>query len=463
VNAELLRNVWLELTPSRLLLVPLILGAVLLVVWYSNDRSTTEVATAARFIYFVLVLLWGTRRAANSLADEVTGGTWDAQRMTALGPWSMFWGKFVGGTAFVWYAALMSLAVAVVVHPAPLGIWDRLETAIGPVSVGLAAMLTAFLVVLLHLRRPRGPARRTSFLAQAAGLAVGLVGWNLDAQFMGPLAETFGPGGIVWYGTGYRESTIVLGTQAALAFWLGFGVYRAMCGELQKPTWPWGWPLVTGFVMAYLLGFVLPLDEGEPVADVLFPVALAGVALFYAALLGDGKDGIRLRWFKRALVAGDASRAARLFPSWLFSFVIAAILILALAVSIPRFDLTNGPRLLLGIYRDLLGPVVPQIQSYLAWAGAVVLFMLRDLALVLYMNISAKARSPDIAATVLLAMSYIVLPLLLAFVAPDWTMAVALPWPFAHPGIVLAGPLVTLLPMLLLLNRRWRALAPRPA
>jgi hypothetical protein len=89
--------------------------------------------------------------------------------------------------------------------------------------------------------------------------------------------------------------------------------------------------------------------------------------------------------------------------------------------------------------------------------------MLRDAALVLYLSMSARARSPDIAATVLLATSYIVLPLLLGFVAPAWTLAFAVPWPFAHPAIALAGPLATLLPIGWLLARRWGALAPHPA
>jgi hypothetical protein len=458
VNAELLRNAWLELTPSRLLFAPLVLGSIFLVVWYSNDRSTAEVATAARFVYFLLVLAWGTRRAANALADEVAGGTWDAQRMTALGPWAMTWGKFFGGTAFVWYTALISLSVSVAVNPAPLGLVDRLSIAVGPISLGLAAMLASFFVVLLHLRRPRGPARRTSFLAQATGIAVGLLGWNVDTQLMGPLAQTVGLDGILWYGTSYRETTIVLATQIALAFWLGFGVYRAMCAELQKPTLPWGWPLVSAFVIGFLLGFVLPLDPGQPIAFALVPVALAALVLFYGALLGDGKDGIKLRWFLRALATGDVLRASRMFPSWLFSLILAAILIIALAVIVPA----DRPAILSDIYRQLIGFATFRVDSYLAWASAVILFMLRDVALVLYLNISTRARSPDVAATVLLATSYIVLPLLLGFVAPDWTLAVAVPWPFAAPAITLAGPLATLLPLLFLLARRWRALAPHP-
>src|SRR5690606_1070629 len=137
MNAELLRNAWLELTPSRLLLAPIVLGAIFLVVWYASERDVGAVASAAGSIYFVIALVWGSRRAANALADEVTGSTWDSQRMTALGPWSMAWGKFVGGTAYVWYAALIALAVSVALDPFSHDATERFFLAVGSICIGL--------------------------------------------------------------------------------------------------------------------------------------------------------------------------------------------------------------------------------------------------------------------------------------------------------------------------------------
>ena len=320
-------------------------------------------------------------------------------------------------------------------------------------------MLASYFVVLLHLRRPRGPGRRTSFLAQAAGIVVGLAGWNINVQLMGPIEDFVGPGSIVWYGHEFHESTIVLATQALIAFWLGFGVYRVMCGELQKPTWPWGWPAASFFIIAYLLGFMLPLDPGRPLTLVLVPSAVVSTMLFYAALLGDGKDGVKLRWFVRSIATADIARAARLFPTWLFSFVLAAVAVLALAILGP-----DDPRTALSdFYREFLGRTEWNIRSHLAWAVALILFMVRDTALVLHLNMSTRTRAPDIAAIVLLATGYGVLPLLLAFIGPDWLLAIVVPWPFAHPAVTLVGPFVTLLPLLWLVMGRWRALAPRPA
>ena len=58
----------------------------------------------------LIAYLWGTRRAVNVLADEIAAGTWDGQRMSSIGPWTMAWGKLLGGTAYVWYCALLCLA-----------------------------------------------------------------------------------------------------------------------------------------------------------------------------------------------------------------------------------------------------------------------------------------------------------------------------------------------------------------
>ncbi|MEX0807130.1 MAG: hypothetical protein WD044_00235 [Dongiaceae bacterium] len=456
MNPELRRNLWIELTPSRLLIVPILLTIVLLLVWYIAGRSVDEVRFAARYIFLALVLLWGTRRAANALADEVAGGTWDAQRMTALGPWSMSWGKFAGGTAYVWYASLICLAVATLAGLEPANVIERVRVALELLFVGMAAMLTSLLVALLHLRRPRDPGRRASFMAQAAGVAVGLIASSTASGFLGEFTVDH-PYTVIWYGERITEPLFLLATQGALALWLGFGVYRAMCGELQKPTWPWGWPAVSAFVLAYLLGFLLPLDPDESSSIVLMAAAVVAVTLFYAALLCDGKDGIRLRWFLRAIAGGDISRAARLFPSWLFSLVLAAILIVVWATASPdarsyeMFDL----------YDDFTDREGIGASSLLAWAVAAILFMLRDTALVLWLNMSSRARSPDVTAAILLAVNYGFLPMLLSFVAPDEVFAIVMPWPFGHPAMAIAGPLVTLLPIAYLLLRRWRSLAPR--
>ncbi|MGD9744688.1 MAG: hypothetical protein AB7V53_18750, partial [Dongiaceae bacterium] len=101
MNPELVRNLWVELTPRRILAALFVLGSVFALAWASMQADDRALARAALWAYYLIVLLWGPRQAALTLADEVADRTWDTQRMSALGPWQMAWGKLAGGTSFV--------------------------------------------------------------------------------------------------------------------------------------------------------------------------------------------------------------------------------------------------------------------------------------------------------------------------------------------------------------------------
>jgi len=81
VNPELRRNLWLQFSLTRLLLSPAAIGGLLTLTWVVSDASLAAVAEVAQAIYYLLVVLWGTRRAADLVAEEIAGGTWDGQRM----------------------------------------------------------------------------------------------------------------------------------------------------------------------------------------------------------------------------------------------------------------------------------------------------------------------------------------------------------------------------------------------
>ena len=110
LNPEFRRNLWLELTPQRLILMPIVLGLIFAIGAQFDKHSDAAIALTANLVFGVLVVLWGCRRAAASVAGEVREGTWDWQRMSAITPWTMAWGKLLGSTAFVWYGGIICLA-----------------------------------------------------------------------------------------------------------------------------------------------------------------------------------------------------------------------------------------------------------------------------------------------------------------------------------------------------------------
>ena len=115
LNPEFRRNLWLELTASRFLG----LGAVIVLCVAALEAGEQFDDFAGGYVYlgkmgFVLtVIVWGTRRAAAGMGAEVRSATWDWQRLSSMGPWSMTWGKLFGPTAFTWVAGFVFIALMV--------------------------------------------------------------------------------------------------------------------------------------------------------------------------------------------------------------------------------------------------------------------------------------------------------------------------------------------------------------
>jgi len=118
VNPELQRNLWLEFSLHRLVVMPCVLALLFLCAALGTQpNSDVGVTTTGLLLFIGLAGFWGARRAADAVTEEFRGKTWDGQRMSALGPWAMTWGKLVGSTSYAWYGALMCLATVAVAWP----------------------------------------------------------------------------------------------------------------------------------------------------------------------------------------------------------------------------------------------------------------------------------------------------------------------------------------------------------
>jgi hypothetical protein len=178
--------------------------------------------------------------------------------------------------------------------------------------------------------------------------------------------------------------------------------------------------------------------EGGPGARALVAFLVAVAATWGTALL-DPKDPAVLRRLARAARERRWRTLADELPAWLLAipFVLGAWAVVCAAG--PETLATEG-------------------ADGRALATAVVLFLARDLAIILWLSLGARARRADLLAVVLLAFGYVLVPLVLsaaqlkplaAMFYPDpgrsWTSAVS-----ALVQALLAGAL---------LLERWRARA----
>jgi hypothetical protein len=452
MNPELLRNLWLQFSPERIIAAPLILGAVFALAAFASDGSWSVVGRAASGGYVVIAYLWGTRRAVNVLADEVAAGTWDGQRMSSIDPWTMAWGKLLGGTVYVWYCALLCLAAyaAAVVET---GRQHELLVSL-PLKItgALLAQTVALLLTLVLVGKGHRLSRRSVAFAQGGALLIGVFG--VSSVLLPSLTESFGFGvaqAVTWFGIEFSADEFTLLTQVLFLGWAIVAAYRLMAGELQMRQRPWVWLSFSLFLIAYYQGFLLLGPDGG-LSRRFFLALLVAAPLYYLALFAQSNDVIRYRWLSHHLRGGTWRNALSLLPLWLPSLALAAGLAVVVAL-LTRDELRTltadqaVPRMLIG----------ETWSGGIATAIALILFMLRDLGIVLLLNFGKRPKAPDLAAVLYLIVLYGVCGGLVAAAGARSLLPLFLPGAGSNAVVVILAPLVQVILVAVLLQRRWAA------
>jgi hypothetical protein len=455
MNPELRRNIWLQFSVLRLMLAPIAIGALLAATWLASDASLSAVAGVAEAIYYLLVLLWGSRRAADLVAEEIAGGTWDGQRMSALGAWQMTWGKLVGGTSYVWYCAGLAFAARLAAQLAggemPWHAGEGIQL-LRMLTAGVLAQSVALLMSLAMLRRQSVRRGLGVSLSQVVGVLAGLAA----SGRVGTSVFSIVTPQIDWYGRVWDGAGFTLASLGLFLAWSIFGAYRLMRVELKFRGGPWAWLAFALFLLVYGEGFLYSLVEatgGALGAWLGLPFVLL-VVLTYLALFLEPKDVMRYRWLGAALAGGDPGRAWALLPQFLPTFI------LALAVGIVfLFARGQGP---LG-WGVLLGPFVSEkmlsaAPGLSALPLAITLYLLRDALVVLYFNFGPHRQRGDASALIVLGIVY--LPLMGIVTSLELTELAPILAPYPRAGALanLVAPLVESVAMAaLVLGRLARA------
>ena len=437
LNPEFRRYLWLETSPQRLIAMPAILVAVFFLVSLSGDAGS--LGDWSLSIYLLLVLLWGTRLAASSVVSEVRAGTWDWQRMSAVRPWQMTWGKLFGATVFVWFGALICLGVFLFSLLA-VGEGAELPRMIFlMLACGLLAHAVSLAASLLWLRRRGVEKRSVVALPQLLGLAVGAYAYFEASGALGALHSIQ-----VWHGIIFSSDVFAMISLAVFLAWAVLGVYRLMQAELQVRQRPWAWAAFVLFVIVYLSGLPATFtdQQGTPMESLALRLMLAfwiAVGLAYVTYFLFEKDPIALRGLNLALKSGDSRRTLRLLPHWLIITFITALVGLAYVVCVLLLDDREG------LGETLLGMDF-RLASVLITLGLLG-FLLRDLAIILFLNL--RGGRPDAAALVYLLVLHLLVPGLMGALGAG--ALIGLVSPFAHIASLplqffSLGPSVTQLP-----------------
>jgi len=441
MNPEFRRNLLLELTLHRLVAMPLVLLLLFGASGLVNDAEA--ISYIAGLVMLVLLVAWGSRLAADTVLGEVAGRTWDSQRMSAQGPWSMSWGKLLGSTIFVWYG--MALSIPALLYSQDTSLFDLLRLLLAGL---FSQALALFASLVIQRLRPE----RLRFHVTQAQL-VGIVGAVFVWKFM-----EWRNTDIVWYGLTVGSSLFSFASGLAFTAWGCFGVYRLMRAELQFRCWPVGWTAFTLFCAVYIAGLVPGRYVGEvvevPGGGMILRLLLAHiviVGLTWMAAFAEPKGFVRLRRWRDTVRSSSSRDILRVMPSWspgLLMALVTAALVLVLS------PLTEGR------YHYAADKYLPTgAGSAGVFAIALFLFLLRDIGIIHFLTMDGRARRALLSALVYFAVLYALLPTILFSLGLKEAIPALVPSPVGHAVVVVAPVILQVCLIAGLIVWRWARLA----
>lgn len=440
MNPEFRRNIWIEMTVPRLMLAVFLPGILILAAWVRPNRDLSFINNGSIFLFYVIAVVWGTRRAANTVGGEIRGRTWESQVMSALSAWSMTWGKLVGGCSLVWLAGLLCLGSSFAVEAQVFSIDVALGNAGLRLCTAFAAQAVAMSSALIILRKSAAGQSLNSTLSQSVGIIAAIIFGFLFSptttqyDWAWTMLESQLPGGVVvnWYGIDARAEIFRLVSLAVFVGWTWLAANRLMRNVLQYSSLPWAWLAFVLFAVVYVGGF---FANAGSVGSAWFVAGfLVTAVLVYPAALSDVKDPIAYGWLRRDLGARRWRQALQRFPAWIPSLLILLILGLAVTFTSPFSSWGVGEA---DGFEAFIAKLAEGRWMSTSLMLAIVLFVIRDIGIIHMLAFSDAGRYSDVVAFLVLIVLYLVVPIAgLAAGAPE-LVAAFLPSDLDNPVITL--------------------------
>lgn len=399
MNPEFVRNLWLELSPHRLIATPIILALTFYL--FGTWKGPDGIQSVSTVLFMIVVGGWGGIQAVESILAEVKGGTWTLQRLTAMEPWPMTWGKLFGSTAFAWYVGAWCLAAFVF-----SGLYDgntKRDTGLFHANLTLTVMylvgacllfqVMALVSGLINASWFRPQSRRYSRASILLLLLMGL-------PFISFFTRATEMESLNWWETGFAPKYFWLASIYVFVAWGLTGCYMLMRKQLQITNSPWAWFAFVLYLIFYADGFIRA-DSFLPNAQT---TALAW-RIGFAVAVSIAASYLMVFWERSSVV--DILRLFRRLESGNYSEILREI---------PRWALTAGLAFSFGvaflIYLVSLGyePHLKSAPNLYAITVASLGFMTRDLAIVLYFHFSEKTERASLTALIYLGILYFLVP-----------------------------------------------------
>ncbi len=441
-NPEFRRQLWLQLSATRLILAPVVI-AIVVALLASTEPTSTAIHGTAWVALSLTVLFWGTSVVGTSIRDEITGRTWNQQRMSRLTPWQLTAGKLFGATSYVWYVALLCALVAIFSGRAASSAFGPHNTAIEYVFLLALGLFAHSVALMAPLAFQSGSGEARVSVPSIAVFALVFVAFQAA-----PLGVSRSGSDVInteWFGMSTTPQLLAMWTALSLAAWGLLGAWRAMRQALQVRQIPWALPAFLAFMGVWVAGSVGPTDTSmlsRPLIGATLALALAAwVLMLWEPQSLFAWQRIRTHW-----AAGERTRAiagVSAATSVVVCAVIGALIVAAVNAMSGGAEVAGA-----GSTGFFMQTAMSSKVSLASHAGAflwLALVLLRDFAFTLMADTfttSPKRRSAVI--LLYLLFMYVAIPAALQALSSEgseWWL------PTAHAAVPIVMALTTLLAM----------------
>jgi hypothetical protein len=448
-NPEFIKNFQLEFSLIRSIFMPVILGMIFFTTYLINKSSMEQAAhsiqIAALVLLGIIVFVWGTKIATESLVNEFNEKTWDSQRMTTIGPFDMTCGKLFGSTIFAWYGGLICLLTFTVSSFFAIESTKLIKILFIIIFAGIFLQSTTLSFILLDFEKKRYSGKLNT--SSVSAFIIILLLFLTPLLTMGFNSRKI----IFWYGFEMIQMDLLLYSSIFFSGWGLTGLYRKMRSELQFENNPWVWLFFNISLMVYGAGFstnFYALQNNSLLYTYLLISFLTGGVLIYTMALVEPKSIVQLRWLLEKAGKRKWKEFILKLPAWFISLVMVILICAVLVIMRITMNLTDSSYW----FQEKILTFSPLPFLF---------FCLRDLGIIIYANLKNTTKNSDFTAIIYLLIAYLLIPIMLSSIKAEYLM----PWfiPYFSTNLLNSLLPVSVQTFLVfyLLKRKWPTLDDR--
>lgn len=447
--SELKKNLWTELTPARLIIMPVSICAFFLFIYFVSKTPEAlykSMLNWSTIIIAVLLYLVGTRVASEAIIGEINSRTWINLRMTGIKVWHLWSSKLFLQNLYVWYGTAVAVIFYLIAAPETGDYFTNIKLLAIMLILGVFSHAITLLFSFIGLKQNKNGKLNSTMSFILGALITGAMLYYIF-EFFSSNTET-----IRWHGTQIKYLNLSLISVLFFTFWAVVGVFRNIRIALSMHNSALLWLLFMFSVMVYFAGFVTYYNVFDSYEFLLLKRLISLIIAVVITYIMIFSEKISILGYKRFLHHAKSVKQISFFrwffllqkqiARWVYGWFVVFVL------SIVTF-VYFGYHSELGFMRTFINPYFPLL---------LMMFLTRDIIIVLILKLKSKFRKSEIIAGLILLSLYMLIPALLSFVGLFRFYYVFLPTPdpYATHWLVILIICIQLLLAIAILYHQWR-------